>query len=158
MRTLLSVAIFAMVWCAGFSGDDSFAAERNAPTAKKYASTGSAPYKSFADIVTAAHKKKSDVKSEGNGTSRSSKISYAKTKSPKKIRGLRTGSSSKSLSNKSRSTKSLSASKKRYIKKLSLLKSKGSGKSLKNKSHTRDYSVKPKRSKDRTKRKTIAHE
>jgi|GEM_PF-4734642 len=155
MRTLLSATIFVLVWCAAFSSNDLFAAQLNASDTKKYSSDGSTPYRSLAGIITAAHKKKSDVNSGSDGTSGSSKIGYAKAKSSQKIRGSKIGRSSKTLSKKSRSAKSLSASKQKHTKKISLLKSKVSGKSLKNKSHTRNHSVKAKRLKDRTKRKTI---
>ncbi len=153
MRTFLSMTIFVLVSCTAFFSADLFAGQLNAPATKKYTSDGSTPYRSLGGIIAAAHKKTSDIKIEGNGTPKSSKISYAKTKSSKKIRGSKVGGSSKTLS-KSGSAKSLSASKKKSLKKLSLRKSSMSGKSLKNKSYTRNYSAKAKRLKDRTKRKT----
>ncbi len=153
MRTLLSATIFVLALCIAFSSADLLAGQINAPATNKYTSDRPTPYGSLSGIIAAAHKKTSDIKSDGAGASKGSKISHAKSKSSKKIRGSKVGGSSKTLS-KSRSAKNLSVSKGKSVKKLSFRKSKGSGKSLKNKSYTRNYSAKAKRLKDKTKRKT----
>ncbi len=154
MRTLLLAATFVLVSCAAFFSTDLFAGQSNASGTKKYASDSSTPYKSFAGIIAAAQKKKSDIKSSKNEITKHSKIGHARTKISKKIAASKKKSSVNTLSRKSGSAKSLSATKKTYSKKLSVQKSKLADRSLKNKKYTRNYSTKSKSLKDRGHRKT----
>jgi hypothetical protein len=155
MRTLLVATTFLLISCTAFFSTNLFAGQPDASATKKYASDSSTPHKSFAGIVAAAQKKASDIKSGGNGVTKSSKIKHRKTKNSKKIAASKNKSSSKGVLKKSGSAKCVSAAKKTYLKKLSIPKSKLADRSSKNKKYTRNYSAKSKSLKDPAKRKTI---
>ena len=154
MRTLIPAITF-VISCTAFFCTDLFAGQPDASDTKKYASDSSTPYKSFAGIIAAAQKTKSNVKSGKNATTKPSKIGHTKTKISKKIAASHKKSSLKTLAKKSGSVKSLSTTKKTYPKKASIRKSKIVDRSLKNKKYTRNYSIKAKSLKDPAYRKAV---